>query len=43
MAETKTPAGKVVTAIATLTLDQQDEGGLIKKIDYRDLANQEVT
>ena len=43
MAETKTPAGKVVTAIATLTLDQQDEGGLIKKIEYRDLGNQKCS
>jgi hypothetical protein len=43
MAETKTPAGKVVTAIATLTLDQQDEGGLIKKVEYRDLDNQKCS
>lgn len=39
MAETKTPAGNVVTAIATLTIDQQEEGGLIKRIEYRDLGN----
>ena len=43
MAETKIPAGKIVTAIATLTLDQQDEGGLIKKIEYRDLGNQKCS
>ncbi len=43
MAETKTPAGKVVTAIATLTLDQQDEGGLIRDIKYRSLGNQKCS
>lgn len=43
MAETKTPAGKVVTAIATLTIDQQEEGGLIKRIEYRDLGNQKCS
>jgi hypothetical protein len=43
MAETKTPAGKVVTAIAALTLDQQDEGGLIKDIRYRPLGNQKCS
>jgi hypothetical protein len=43
MAETKTPAGKVVAAIATLTIDQQDEGGLIKDIKYRPLGNQKCS
>jgi len=43
MAETKTPAGKVVTAIATLTIDQQEEGGLIKRIEYRNLGNQKCS
>ncbi|MGA8153295.1 MAG: hypothetical protein WB952_20255 [Terriglobales bacterium] len=43
MAETKIPAGKVVTAVATLTLDQEDEGGLIKDIKYRSLGNQKCS
>ena len=43
LAETKTPAGKVVSAIATLTIDQQEEGGLIKRIEYRDLGNQKCS
>ncbi len=43
IAETKTPAGKVVTAIATLTLDQEEEGGLIKRIEYRDLGNRKCS
>lgn len=43
MAETKTPAGKVVTAVATLILDQQDEGGLIKDVRYRPLGNQKCS
>jgi TolB-like protein len=43
MAETKTPARKVVTAVATLILDQQDEGGLIKDVKYRPLGNQKCS
>src|SRR5262249_30258711 len=43
MAETKTPAGKVVTAVASLTLDQSDEAGLIKDIKYRPLGNQKCS
>jgi hypothetical protein len=43
LAETKTPAGKVVSAIATLTIDQEEEGGLIKRIEYRDLGNQKCS
>lgn len=43
MAETKTPAGKVVTAMGTVTIDQEEEGGLIKDIKYRDLGNQKCS
>lgn len=43
LAETKTPAGRAVSAIATLTIDQQEEGGLIKRIEYRDLGNQKCS
>jgi hypothetical protein len=40
MAETKTPTGKVVTAIATLTLDQPKDGGLIRDIKYHSFGDQ---
>lgn len=39
MAETKTTSGKLVTAVASLSIDQEEVGGLIKRIDYRDLEN----
>jgi len=43
MAETKTPAGQVVTAIATLNVDQQENGGFIRDIKYRSFGNQKCS
>lgn len=43
MAETKTPGGKIVTALATVVIDQDEDSGLIKDVKYRDLGNQKCS
>lgn len=43
MAETKTPTGKVVNALGMAFIDQEQEGGFIRKVEYRDLGNQKCS
>jgi hypothetical protein len=38
-ATTKLPSGKIVTAEAVVVIDQEEEGGLIRDVKYRDLGN----
>ncbi len=42
-AQTKIPSGKIVSASVMALIDQEEEGGLIREVKYRDLGNQKCS
>jgi hypothetical protein len=42
-ARTKLPSGRIVTAEVVVLIDQEEEGGLIRDVKYRDLGNQKCS